>query len=103
MTEYTSIKFPAAYYASGKAYAFLRQHSDAVAMVKLGLEMLAVSSSCQPLNYPGTKMVIEDSKTVIIEVRITPLLSRVPPYLISQWLEYNVVSAGEIEEVVTTV
>ena len=68
MTEYTSVKFPGVYYAAGRAYAFLRQHSDAVAMAKLGLEMVGVSSSCPPLLYPGTQTVIEDSKRDVAEV-----------------------------------
>ena len=70
MTEFTAVRFPGAYYAAGKAYAFLRQHSDAVAMAKLGLEMVAVSSSCPPLHYPGTETLIEDSKRDVIEVVI---------------------------------
>lgn len=68
MTDFTSIKFPAAYYGAGRAYTFLRQHSDAVAMAKLGLEMVTMSSHCPPLNYPGTDTVIEDSKRDFIEV-----------------------------------
>lgn len=68
MTDFTSVKFPAAYYAAGRAYAFLRQHSDAVAMAKLGLEMVGMASSCPPLLYPGTDTVIEDSKRDVIEV-----------------------------------
>jgi hypothetical protein len=70
MTEFTAVKFPAAYYAAGRAYAYLRQHSDAVAMAKLGLEMVAVCSSCPPLHYPGTETVLEDSKRDFIEVMI---------------------------------
>ena len=69
MTDFTAVKFPGAYYAAGRAYAFLRQHSDAVAMAKLGLEMVAVSSSCPPLLYPGTEIIIEDSKRDVIEVK----------------------------------
>ena len=68
MTEFTSIKFPAAYYAAGRAYAFLRQHSDAVGMAKLGLEMVTMLSACPPLCYPGTETVMEDSKPDVIEV-----------------------------------
>ena len=70
MTNFTSVKFPAAYYAAGRAYTCLRQHSDAVAMAKLGLEMVTVSSACPPLTYPGTETVMEDSKRGIVEVRV---------------------------------
>jgi hypothetical protein len=76
MTEFTAVKFPGAYYAAGKAYAFLRQHSDAVAMAKLGLEMVAVSSSCPPLHYPGTETLIEDSKRDVIEAKLKSLLQQ---------------------------
>lgn len=69
MTDYTSIKFPGAYFAAGRAYCFLRQHSDAVAMAKLGLEMVAMTSSCARLVYPGTDTVMEDSTPDVIEVR----------------------------------
>ena len=70
MTEYTSVKFPAAYYAAGRAYAFVHQHSDAVGMAKLGLEMVAMASSCPVLHYPGTHVVIEDSSRHIMEVSL---------------------------------
>jgi hypothetical protein len=79
ITEFTSVKFPGAYYAAGRAYAFLRQHSDAVAMAKLGLEMVAMASSCPALNYPGTETVMEDSERDAIEVSFSfPPLSPTP-------------------------
>ena len=68
MNEYSSVKFPGVYYRAGRAYAFIHQHSDAVAMAKLGLEMVAMTTSSPPLYYPGTKTVIEDSKNDVIEV-----------------------------------
>jgi hypothetical protein len=76
MTEFTSVKFPAAYYGAGKSYTFLRQHSDAVGMAKLGLEMLTMSSNCQSLLYPGTTTMIEDSIPELVEVKLHHLIQQ---------------------------
>ena len=69
MTDFSCVKFPAAYYAAGRAYMLMHRHSDAVAMAKLGLDMLGTYSSGNPLCYPGTKTVIEDALPGVIEVR----------------------------------
>ena len=62
------MKFPAAYYGCGKAYVQLHRHSDAIAVVKLGVELLPSYVPSQPLYWPATDQAIPEWKPDVIEV-----------------------------------
>ena len=69
MTEFPFVKFPAAYYGCGRAYMELHRHSDAVAVLKLGVELVPAHSPTHPLLWPATNRPMEDWRPEVIEVR----------------------------------
>lgn len=68
MTDFPAVKFPAAYYGCGKAYVQLHRHSDAIAVVKLGVELLPSYIPSRPLYWPATNQAIPEWKPDVIEV-----------------------------------